>query len=282
MGNDTEDRRSLESSVDEEASTLQEQSATGLTIWSLPSESQLRRVDSYDGDDHEDGHEDAGTTALPAEPEPAVLHDHSPSDEWPLRSWSPIEYNDTVLSTFAEKPEPKSKRTSTQSKRASALSKRTSMQSTKSSIPPVPSNDETKSPTPDTLDSKDDVEEKTVSSPRDSDARVYFIDHKSKRATWVSLPSETTAVDSRSDTPAEEPPAKPPDSPAIDVQGWRQWALVGSALTGLFLGFLDTTIVSVALPTIASDFDDFSHSTWVVTSYLLTYMGKHLQHCTMI
>ena len=42
----------------------------------------------------------------------------------------------------------------------------------------------------------------------------------------------------------------------------------------MFLGFLDTTIVSVALPSIAGDFDNFSLSTWVVTAYLLTYMGE--------
>lgn len=72
-----------------------------------------------------------------------------------------------------------------------------------------------------------------------------------------------------------EAPAPPPRSPmAIDVQGWRQWALVGTALSGLFLGFLDTTIISVALPTISDQFEAYGLSNWVVTSYLLTYMGQ--------
>ncbi|KAK5162997.1 uncharacterized protein LTR77_011052 [Saxophila tyrrhenica] len=72
----------------------------------------------------------------------------------------------------------------------------------------------------------------------------------------------------------EEAPkdAKPP-SAAIDVRGWRRGLLVASVLAGMFLGFLDTTIVSVALPSIANDFDDYALSTWVVTAYLLTYMA---------
>ena len=77
------------------------------------------------------------------------------------------------------------------------------------------------------------------------------------------------------DLPEEGPPEedKPP-SARIQVKGWRQPLLVFSVLFGMFLGFLDTTIVSVALPSIADDFDDFSLSTWVVTAYLLTYMGE--------
>lgn len=38
--------------------------------------------------------------------------------------------------------------------------------------------------------------------------------------------------------------AKPP-SARIDVKGWRRGLLVASVLAGMFLGFLDTTIVSV-------------------------------------
>jgi hypothetical protein len=64
------------------------------------------------------------------------------------------------------------------------------------------------------------------------------------------------------------------NSAAIDVRGWRRGLLVASVLAGMFLGFLDTTIVSVALPSIANDFDDFGRSTWIVTAYLLTYMGE--------
>lgn len=73
---------------------------------------------------------------------------------------------------------------------------------------------------------------------------------------------------------AEAPPEAKPPSAAIDVKGWRRGLLVGSVLGGMFLGFLDTTIVGVALPTIAGDFNEYGLSTWVVTAYLLTYMGK--------
>jgi hypothetical protein len=78
------------------------------------------------------------------------------------------------------------------------------------------------------------------------------------------------------DQTLEEAPMikKPPNPAAIDVRGWRRGLLVASVLFGLFLGFLDTTIVAVALPSIADDFDDYGLSTWVVTAYLLTYMGS--------
>ena len=75
-------------------------------------------------------------------------------------------------------------------------------------------------------------------------------------------------------TEEEAPKEDKPPSARIDVKGWRQPLLVFSVLFGMFLGFLDTTIVSVALPSIAGDFNDFSLSTWVVTAYLLTYMGE--------
>lgn len=81
-------------------------------------------------------------------------------------------------------------------------------------------------------------------------------------------------------TSGEEPPKEnEPPSARIHVKGWRQPLLVFSVLFGLFLGFLDTTIVSVALPSIAGDFNDFSRSTWVVTAYLLTYMGECFIDC---
>ena len=60
---------------------------------------------------------------------------------------------------------------------------------------------------------------------------------------------------------------------SIQLEGWRRIVLLMSLFIGLFLSFLDSTIVSVALATIADRFDDFDHSTWVVTAYLLTYMA---------
>ncbi|KAK3702371.1 hypothetical protein LTR37_014945 [Vermiconidia calcicola] len=64
-----------------------------------------------------------------------------------------------------------------------------------------------------------------------------------------------------------------PTSPTIEVEGWRRVVLVVATLSGLFLGFLDTTIISVALPSIAADFGEYGLSTWIVTAYLLTYMA---------
>jgi MFS family permease len=69
----------------------------------------------------------------------------------------------------------------------------------------------------------------------------------------------------------EAPPS--PNPPQLRPTGWRLVLLLGSLYTGLFLSFLDTTIVAVALPTIAFEFNDFSRATWTLTSYLLTYMA---------
>ncbi|KNG83699.1 hypothetical protein ANOM_007669 [Aspergillus nomiae NRRL 13137] len=41
----------------------------------------------------------------------------------------------------------------------------------------------------------------------------------------------------------------------------------------LFLTGIEVTIVSTSLVTITNDFDDFGRSSWVITSYLLTYSG---------
>lgn len=70
------------------------------------------------------------------------------------------------------------------------------------------------------------------------------------------------SVDLKSDT-----------GPGTLLTGWRFAAVLTSLFTGHFLGMLDTTIVAVALTTIATQFDDFSRSTWVVSAYLLTYMA---------
>lgn len=45
-------------------------------------------------------------------------------------------------------------------------------------------------------------------------------------------------------------------------------------LGGLLFSVMDTTIVSTALVTIASELDDFQNMYWVVLAYLLSYLGK--------
>lgn len=59
----------------------------------------------------------------------------------------------------------------------------------------------------------------------------------------------------------------------LELQGWRLTVIMLSIFTGLFLSFLDTSIVAVALATIASKFGAFENSSWVFTAYLLTYMA---------
>lgn len=71
-----------------------------------------------------------------------------------------------------------------------------------------------------------------------------------------------------------QPPSTQSDTPqTTQLEGRRRIFVLVSVFIGLFLSFLDTTIVSVALATIANQFHDFSRATWVVTSYLLTYMA---------
>lgn len=47
-------------------------------------------------------------------------------------------------------------------------------------------------------------------------------------------------------------------------------------LGGLLFSVMDTTIVSTALVSIASDLKDFPNMYWVVLAYLLSYLGKTL------
>lgn len=42
-----------------------------------------------------------------------------------------------------------------------------------------------------------------------------------------------------------------------------------------FLVNLEITIVSTSLVSITDEFHDFSRSSWIVTSYLITYTGKN-------
>lgn len=48
-----------------------------------------------------------------------------------------------------------------------------------------------------------------------------------------------------------------------------------SMLGGLLFSVMDTTIVSTALVTIATDLSDFQDMYWVVLAYMLSYLGTH-------
>ena len=86
---------------------------------------------------------------------------------------------------------------------------------------------------------------------------------------------DNATMDEKTIQTTTEPPNDPKTSPQpmMELSGWRRTVLLIALFTGLFLSFLDSTIVSVALATIASQFHDFEHATWVVTAYLLSYMA---------
>lgn len=47
-----------------------------------------------------------------------------------------------------------------------------------------------------------------------------------------------------------------------------------SMLGGLLFSVMDTTIVSTALVTIATDLQNFQDMYWVVLAYMLSYLGE--------
>lgn len=51
-----------------------------------------------------------------------------------------------------------------------------------------------------------------------------------------------------------------------------------SMLGGLLFSVMDTTIISTALVSIATDLHDFQNIYWVVLAYMLSYIGQ-LHHC---
>jgi hypothetical protein len=55
--------------------------------------------------------------------------------------------------------------------------------------------------------------------------------------------------------------------------GKRLLTIRRSLCLALFLGAIDSSMVSTALVTIGRDFNDFIHLQWVVLAYLLTYLG---------
>ncbi|KAF1968563.1 MFS multidrug transporter-like protein [Bimuria novae-zelandiae CBS 107.79] len=65
--------------------------------------------------------------------------------------------------------------------------------------------------------------------------------------------------------------------PEVQIPKWRLVSLYVSICFGLFLGFLDTSIVATALYTIGAEFQSLSKVNWVALSYTLAYLG-----CTTI
>ncbi|KFY85515.1 hypothetical protein V500_08351 [Pseudogymnoascus sp. VKM F-4518 (FW-2643)] len=57
------------------------------------------------------------------------------------------------------------------------------------------------------------------------------------------------------------------------LEGWRLGGVTTALLLGLFLATLETSITATALVSIGEDFNATTTTTWVVISYLLSYMG---------
>ncbi|PYH67690.1 putative MFS multidrug transporter [Aspergillus vadensis CBS 113365] len=57
------------------------------------------------------------------------------------------------------------------------------------------------------------------------------------------------------------------------MRGWKLWVTIFALFLGLLLSTLETTIVSTALITIASDLGGYDKSNWIIVAYLLTYTG---------
>lgn len=72
--------------------------------------------------------------------------------------------------------------------------------------------------------------------------------------------SESKDAQPENDSPASNTPTPTVASQSMQLEGWRRTLVLVSVFIGLFLSFLDTTIVSVALATIANEFDDFDHA----------------------
>ncbi|MBV8992580.1 MAG: MFS transporter [Pseudonocardiales bacterium] len=65
-------------------------------------------------------------------------------------------------------------------------------------------------------------------------------------------------------------PAEPPRPAAIARLPWAPWLAVGTVCVGAFMGQLDASIVTLALPTLRREFDATLAATeWVALSYLL-------------
>ncbi|MBI2777689.1 MAG: MFS transporter [Chloroflexi bacterium] len=73
---------------------------------------------------------------------------------------------------------------------------------------------------------------------------------------------------SRPDAPVSAPTLA--EDPALGLDRRAKMEILFAIMLGLFLGALDQTIVSVALPTIVTDLGGQSLLTWTITIYLLT------------
>ncbi len=84
-----------------------------------------------------------------------------------------------------------------------------------------------------------------------------------------------TSAPTRKDHPMEAMPSVDHDpslseDPALGLSRRQKFEILGAVMLALFLGALDQTVVSTAMPQILTDLNGSALYTWVVTIYLLT------------
>lgn len=87
------------------------------------------------------------------------------------------------------------------------------------------------------------------------------------------MDSEKKSVkDAGTATNVQAPPHKLRDPPNA-LRGWRLHVSMLGLCLGLFCSALETTIIATSLTAISTHFSDAARSTWIVTTYLVTYSG---------
>ncbi|CAG9988255.1 unnamed protein product [Clonostachys byssicola] len=109
----------------------------------------------------------------------------------------------------------------------------------------------------------------TITSPKST--AVNAADSQPQKALPETMPTTVfTAKEAASDTEAAADSLVAPPAKYLPVSHWRTILTVLSLTVGTLLVAIDTTIISVAIPQIATDFTAFSHVGWYGSAYLFT------------
>ncbi|KAL4909665.1 hypothetical protein BDW74DRAFT_173160 [Aspergillus multicolor] len=110
-------------------------------------------------------------------------------------------------------------------------------------------------------------------APDDLISMVKVINRAIQQATfWYLTPAEGQLKMGAQDHHHMTDPVQSDTAPEF-LHGLQLWVVGVGLCLGLFLPSLEVSIVSTSLITITDDFRGFDQSTWVITSYLLTYTG---------
>ncbi|KAL4909693.1 hypothetical protein BDW74DRAFT_143523 [Aspergillus multicolor] len=109
------------------------------------------------------------------------------------------------------------------------------------------------------------TEAKTLPTPQ----KTEEVDDTNKKTEEENDESQENENDTSSQDPPTptQPPATPTPTPK---KTWRFWAVFPALCMTTFLAALDTSILSTALPTIASDLHSGELYMWITNSYILT------------